>query len=668
MAVVTQHPQLMSQSPVSGSQLESPPQSPPQSPLQPPLESVLATASSSTSSVDRLPPAFCAERATPAPCDDHANMDSHHSDIALDHDEENYQDTHHPFQSRQTFSEISQPISPPTTVVTAMAHSSSVGHDMQAATSSMETDLTPPRRSNTGSSFAPTSATTITSFFTAPRSQPPASQHNRLEHQPSPFSYFAISATTNEDHVRSAAHVKTLNIQLAQSEIVLMEGKTTKLEGVLHLNLQKDTKIKSLHLDFTGRSSVTWLDENSYAPATRHTTAPHIEHSWPFISQPNKKGVTVVPAGQHTYPFSLVLPDTLPESLATSHGKISYKVTATLTKPGLTFNSSSTTARIQILRRYSSNTPGSRIYQRGGRILSSPEDKVQFKIALPQIRVPHGTKIPLRVSITSPNSRTAVHVLQVSLWERVVYKADGRERVDMRLVKIQKSEGWTSEVRDGRPVVESMTWNKVLLFDMPQMGPEINQCNPSADTGLMKVEHLFRFSVLGSDGAKRFRIEKEIDVRVLAFEDEYLMPEGTEDDENNDPSNELPSYLTSFSTPRVSFDSEREMDPADDDLLRSLIARIHLPTYAESEEDTRSRGPSRDVSRDPSRDVSRNVSRAPSRATSPERSQGGNNTFEDISTHLPLLQMFNPHPVSPFGYSRSQEAYQARIPTPPRGS
>ncbi|KAF8933567.1 hypothetical protein BGZ58_006250 [Dissophora ornata] len=550
-------------------------------------------------------------------------MDSHHSDIPLDHDEENYQDTHHPFQSRQTFSEISQPISPPTTVVTAMAHSSSVGHDMQAATSSMETDLTPPRRSNTGSSFAPTSATTITSFFTAPRSQPPASQHNRLEHQPSPFSYFAISATTNEDHVRSAAHVKTLNIQLAQSEIVLMEGKTTKLEGVLHLNLQKDTKIKSLHLDFTGRSSVTWLD---------------------------------------------VLPDTLPESLATSHGKISYKVTATLTKPGLTFNSSSTTARIQILRRYSSNTPGSRIYQRGGRILSSPEDKVQFKIALPQIRVPHGTKIPLRVSITSPNSRTAVHVLQVSLWERVVYKADGRERVDMRLVKIQKSEGWTSEVRDGRPVVESMTWNKVLLFDMPQMGPEINQCNPSADTGLMKVEHLFRFSVLGSDGAKRFRIEKEIDVRVLAFEDEYLMPEGTEDDENNDPSNELPSYLTSFSTPRVSFDSEREMDPADDDLLRSLIARIHLPTYAESEEDTRSRGPSRDVSRDPSRDVSRNVSRAPSRATSPERSQGGNNTFEDISTHLPLLQMFNPHPVSPFGYSRSQEAYQARIPTPPRGS
>ncbi|KAF8945712.1 hypothetical protein BGZ52_009421, partial [Haplosporangium bisporale] len=87
----------------------------------------------------------------------------------------------------------------------------------------------------------------------------------------------------------------------------------------------------------------------------------------------------------------------------------------------------------------------------------------------------------------------------------------------------------------------------------------------------------------------RFRVENEIDLKVLAFEDEYDPEEG--EDLDADPTNELPSYLTSFTTPRVSFDSERDMDPVGDDLLRALVARIHLPTYAESEEDANSRNP-----------------------------------------------------------------------------
>ncbi|KAI1317400.1 hypothetical protein EDD11_008464 [Mortierella claussenii] len=355
---------------------------------------------------------------------------------------------------------------------------------------------------------------------------------------PSPFSFFANSttpATTMQDESNTTGHgshsrasVKTLRIELTHSEIVLVAGKPTVLEGVLYVTLNKSTKVKSLQLEFTGRSSVTWVD-------------------------------------------------------------------ATMTKPGITFSSYSATAFVPVLRRHTATSPASRTYHRGARIISSLEDKVQYKISLPQVRVPHSTKIPLQVSITSPHSRIAVSVLQVGLWERAVYRADGRKRVDMRLVKIQKSEGWTLEDREAI-TTEAVTWNKVLLFDMPPMGAEINQCNPSADNGLMKVTHTLRFSILGTDGNKRFRVENEIDLKVLALEDEYPpeTDQQDEDGEQGDPMNELPSYLTSFTTPRVSFDSEREMDSADDDLLRALIARIHLPTYAESEEDTNSRDPSRD--------------------------------------------------------------------------
>ncbi|KAF9955146.1 hypothetical protein BGZ72_003991 [Mortierella alpina] len=407
-------------------------------------------------------------------------------------------------------------------------------------------------------------------------------------------------------------------------------GKTAMLEGTLYLALPKSTKVKSLQLEFSGRSSVTWGDENTYSPAARHTTVAHIEHSWPLIEHQHKQPPTTFPAGLHTYPFSLELPDSLPESLSMAHGKVIYRLTATLTKPGLTFHSSNVTAVVNILRRHRAHSLASRAYQRGGRLVNSSEDKIKYMVTLPHLRVLHSTKLPLQVSITALNNRTSIQVLQVGLWERAVYRAEDRQRVDMRLVKIQKSEGWSHEDHSHNPLDQSvMTWNKVLLFDMPPIGKDLNQCNPSADNGLIKVTHILRFTVLGFDGPKRFRVENEICLTVLAVEDEHRHSwthgseeEEVEYDENGNPVTELPSYLTSFTTPRVSVDSERELDPTDDDLLQALVAaRIHLPSYVESEEDTISRGPSRDVSRNASQAGSRNVSpeRTPSGASSQSR-------------------------------------------------
>ncbi|KAG0238575.1 hypothetical protein BGW42_004337 [Actinomortierella wolfii] len=628
----------------------------------------------------------------------------------------------------------------------------------------------------------------------------PPAQHSSTSASSSPFAFFANSIAlatssssaasspmtggehtngggSSSSHNQSTSHAthhfptsssssKTLRIELAQPEVVLMAGQVTTLEGVLYVNVHKPTKVKTLQLEFSGRSSVTWIDgkmqqkvgkdnnrlvgvsdssnvgycaagdsgwsnsggsnssgnsssggggdgnlfsrptrrgtkflfsskdlvafsdthysqlpssssssststscpssslahtakrnrqiiDNAYSPATRHTTAPHIEHTWELITHQHKQPSEQLQPGQHAYPFALELPDTLPETLTTTHGKVAYRLTATLTKPGFSLHSSTITMPVTILRRYPSYS--ARTYQRGGRAVSRPEDKVQYKIVVPQTRVPHSTKVPLQVSITAPTPRIQVNVLQVGLWERVVYRADGRRRVDMRLVKIQKSEGWPQQPprdpsTDPNGSHEATTWNKVLLFDMPQMGgTDLTHCNPSADNGLMKVTHLLRFSILGLEGTKRFRVESEVDIKVLAFEDEVMHPAIMTDDgsmalfsTDGDPAsgafdNELPSYLTSFSTPRVSFDAERDIDPTtlaaagDDDLLRTMLAGIHLPTYAESEEDN-----SRATSRNVSRGVSRSTSRAASRAHSPERSSSaasfGINGTSSLST------------------------------------
>ncbi|KAI1298980.1 hypothetical protein EDD11_006589 [Mortierella claussenii] len=644
------------------SQITSGSESPPESPASSPERHLNQSPSASSyHAFDRLPRAMSAHGSTPAPSDDHADMVAHASEITLEDEDEDEEDHLEDARTRRRQSHqrqhahlgydrspqsTSRPSTPPAPQTTATVLAHPLSNSITATPSSSFSTIA--SLVDTGlSSGGPSSSTASPSHTTH------SDTHHG--HSMSPFSFFShVSGSHSGDH--SASSSKTLRIELTHPEVVLQSGQSTALEGIVYVNLHKNTKVKTLQLEFSGRSSVTWVDDNAYSPATRHTTAPHIEHTWSLITHQHKQPPTQLQSGQHSYPFSLELPDTLPETLTTTHGKVAYRLTATLTKPGLTFNSSTVTIPVTIYRRHP--LQASRAYQRGGRIASSPEDKVRYKITMPQVRVPHSTKIPLQVSITAPTMRTHVQVLQVGLWERVVYRADGRKRVDMRLVKIQKSEGWD---RPPSQDAEAWNWNKVLLFDMPQMGSEMNQCNPSADNGLMKVGHILRFSILGTDGAKRFRVENEIDLKVLAFEDEYQMDPEEEDGTDGG----LPSYLTSFSTPRVSFDSERDMDPADDDLLRLMVQRIHLPTYAESEEDANSRGTSRDVSR--------NTSRAPSRSTSPERSlSAGNAPHPHLGHHLHHLHHTLHHqpplPYSPLSTGHSPAPNTTPVSPSPLGT
>ncbi|KAG0298771.1 hypothetical protein BGZ96_007646 [Linnemannia gamsii] len=555
----------------------SPPGSPPDSPPFYSSASTSAVDDANEIHSDDLPPAFSSVGTTPAPSDDHSDMDSHHSEIVVVDEESFHNILHQPSSTAPT--RTSSPVPPRTTATTlSVVHRTSPLASSSFTAAETETMLPSPVEESSSSSSSQSHARSIaaansiaTSFFTAPS---PAAHSSRHDYHtiPSPFSFFAHTPQSHGEHP-PPQQIKTLRIELTNKDVVLTTGKTTLLEGTLHLTLQKTTKIKTLNLEFSGRSSLTWVD--------------------------------VLQAGQHTFPFSLALPDNLPETMTTTHGKVAYRLSANLTKPGISFSTTSATAPVCILRRYVAEGPLSRAYQRGGRLVNAIDDIVKYKIALPQIRFPHSMKIPLQVAITSPSNEIAVQVLQVGLWERVVYRADERKKVDMRLVKIQKSGGWPHVNVEGSPTTEPVTWNKVLLFEMPQLGPEsTSQCNPTGDNGLMKVTHHLRFTILGFDGVKRFRLENELEVKVLAFEDESpefseLEMEGM--NENGDTLSELPSYLTSFSTPRVSFDAERDggavLTEEDDDVLRALVAQIHLPTYAESEEDTHSRDSSRNGSR-----------------------------------------------------------------------
>src|SRR5690606_35360584 len=54
-----------------------------------------------------------------------------------------------------------------------------------------------------------------------------------------------------------------------------------------------------------------------------------------------------------------------------------------------------------------------------------------------------------------------------------------RQQEDSRVVKSQKSEGWPHRNHLDESVDVAVTWNKILLFDMPSIGSEYTDCNPS---------------------------------------------------------------------------------------------------------------------------------------------------------------------------------------------
>lgn len=209
------------------SELLPTPGSPPSSP-----ERSHSRSASTVSSFDRIPPVMIAQGNTPAPSDDHSDMVAHSADIVLQDDDE-----HHDYhRSHSNDSRPSTPPVPPTTV-TALAHPSFSSTTTHPSTFSQpDTALS----STVPSSSAP-----------SPSQSPHHSDHHH-SHSLSPFSFFS--------HSHNGDSPKPLRIELTHPEVVLMNGQATVLEGVVYLTLHKNTKVKTLHLEFSGRSSVTWVD------------------------------------------------------------------------------------------------------------------------------------------------------------------------------------------------------------------------------------------------------------------------------------------------------------------------------------------------------------------------------------------------------------------------
>jgi hypothetical protein len=121
-------------------------------------------------------------------------------------------------------------------------------------------------------------------------------------------------------------------IELLEDSIQLRgttaESSGAVLKGHVKLSLPQPTKLRHLHLNFSGIAKTWFLTPPT---GTTHETHTIMSHDWDLIAE-SHKGETL-PAGDHLYPFEVVIPGDIPSSLTTDNLEVQYRFKASLHRP-----------------------------------------------------------------------------------------------------------------------------------------------------------------------------------------------------------------------------------------------------------------------------------------------------------------------------------------------
>ncbi|KAJ2162310.1 hypothetical protein GGF46_000801 [Coemansia sp. RSA 552] len=133
-----------------------------------------------------------------------------------------------------------------------------------------------------------------------------------------------------------------LSFELDQPDIVLRgmadDSQGTVFSGRLVANLCEPIRVKGLKMVLEGHEHLQWEYHNDGAISTFFRETTPLTHTWSFFSTADGKRVETWEAGRHEFPFSLVFPGSLPESIRIPYANVSYQLKATLRRTGIMSN------------------------------------------------------------------------------------------------------------------------------------------------------------------------------------------------------------------------------------------------------------------------------------------------------------------------------------------
>ncbi|KAJ1812482.1 hypothetical protein LPJ60_006545, partial [Coemansia sp. RSA 2675] len=130
-----------------------------------------------------------------------------------------------------------------------------------------------------------------------------------------------------------------LEFELDQPDILLHgmadDAPSTVFSGRLIANLSESIRVKGLKMVLEGHERLEWEYLNDGAMSNFHRETTPIAHRWDFFTTTDGKKVETWEAGYHEFPFSIVFPGNLPETLSLPYANVGYQLKATLRRTGI---------------------------------------------------------------------------------------------------------------------------------------------------------------------------------------------------------------------------------------------------------------------------------------------------------------------------------------------
>jgi hypothetical protein len=238
-----------------------------------------------------------------------------------------------------------------------------------------------------------------------------------------------------------------LALELHLSRPVFATGRN--LSGVVVFRLTRPTSIRSLTVSVSGRETPTGA---SLSRAIRRTSAffsrevllsgmdqprfaaERISQLWnAILKRDNGRELS---AGEHTYPFSIPLPASLPSSYKGKAGRIDYVVAARVQYPAGLAQKTGCEVPVVAIPRAGRAQPVALSYPTVGGTVQTSAVSVNIELADRSVRL--GGVIPGRFSVENPNASEITEVkvsLETCEWVRLTTEKElKRQAVDSRTI------------------------------------------------------------------------------------------------------------------------------------------------------------------------------------------------------------------------------------------
>ncbi|KAF7729578.1 hypothetical protein EC973_004253 [Apophysomyces ossiformis] len=297
-----------------------------------------------------------------------------------------------------------------------------------------------------------------------------------------------------------------LKIHLENHTLILRgradESAGCVLRGCVMLQLREKTRLKSLTLKFSGRMKVQWNENGQInrwssrsLPISTPAGSSHthrkvdlsiMEHEWLFLP-PSDKWHVILP-GQYVYPFELILPGDLAESVTDSpYGSVLYKLKAVAERPPLHANFVDR-QQLALVRHIAPH-----FYDLPLRLANNHwSNTMAYEIIVPKRSFCRAETIPIEFSVR-PHVPGEIHVRYLSciLKEYTTFitrydqqhAAFSEPRTETRIVQFCRNEHFPDEGPE---------WHKTERLSVPRA---IQAVHCDTDNAFYRIEHKLLFTM-----------------------------------------------------------------------------------------------------------------------------------------------------------------------------